>query len=196
MKTINKTITLKTIFTFVISLTFLATYSQDKKGPETYGSLSGQLGIHKSTALAGAVALNMGIKTKKIFGAGLGIEAIKFSSHKSVYLPVYADFRYFFPPGALFQAFFIAQPGYGLYNSKQTHTTVVGTYTIDNSSITSKGGFYFGSGLGLSGKEGFSPIVTIRYTSYAFNHEKTGNYYSESPNARTSAITINFGIAF
>ncbi len=196
MGILNQMINLKNIFTLVFFLIFSATYSQEKRDQGLYGSLTGQLGIRKGVALEGAIAANMGIRPEKIVGAGIGIEFMKFVLRKSIYLPVYADFRYFFPPGEIFQAFFIAQPGYGLYNLKQTHSAIGSTGSTINSSLATSGGFYYGTGFGLSGREKLSPTLTIRYASYAFTNNKTGNYYTQPTHERTSAVTLNFGVSF
>ena len=196
MKTSNKLIKVKYFLTLGLFLTFLSTYAQDENGHKLYGEATAQMSVRKSNALGTGIALNAGYKATKMIGTGVGLEMMKLKGHKHLFLPVYADFRYFFPPGVLFQAFFTAQPGYISYSETQTHETVQNSEVVSNSSLTTKGGTYFGTGFGLRGREKLSPTIIVRYSSYGFINQKTGDYYKQDHNTRTGAITVNFGIAF
>lgn len=186
-------INLKNIFALVFTLLFLTTYSQDKSDETTYGYLTGQLGIRKEALVHEGIAAVKGVRIKKVLGAGIGIEALKFKGRKSICVPVHADFRYFFPSESIFQLFFIAQAGYSLYNSKQNFP---GTEISFASALTTKGGLFYGSGFGVSGKGKISPTLALRYTSYTFNFTKTGNFPEQKGTSRSKTIALNFGITF
>lgn len=186
-------INLKNVFALVFTLLFLTTYSQDKSDETTYGYLTGQLGIHKEALVHEGIAAVKGVRIKKVLGAGIGIEALKFKGLKSICVPVHADFRYFFPSESIFQLFFIAQAGYSLYNSKQNFP---GTEISFASALATKGGLFYGGGFGVSGKGKISPSLALRYTSYTFNFTKTGNFPEQKGTSQSKAIALNFGITF
>lgn len=187
---------MKKVLVVVFLFISLAVYSQKEYYRPFYGSFDASLATRNATTSGYSIGADAGAKIEKIFGAGFGIEAAKFKGHKSVYLPVYGDVRYFFPPGSILQVFFTAQAGYGFYNSKQSHVATDESNTATNSTLTGKGGFYYGSGLGISGRDKYTPVVTLRYTSYAFNFTRTGSYYHENGPSRLNAITMSFGFSF
>src|SRR3954471_9638039 len=152
MKTSNKLIKVKYFLTLCLFFTFLSTYSQDENGHKLYGEATAQMSVRKKNAFGTAIALNGGYKPTKMIGTGVGLEVMKLKGHNHLFLPIYADLRYFFPPGALFQVFFTAQPGYNWYSETRTHETVQNSEVVSNSSLTTKGGTYFGTGFGLRGK--------------------------------------------
>lgn len=186
---------MKKILILVYCLISVASFPQRRNKNNGYLSITPQFGFYKGGYNAGG-AVNTGVKIGKMAGIGLGVEVLKFKDVKNPYIPVYGDFRYFFAPAKGSQVFFTAQPGYGFYN--QTYSALVplpgGGYAEQR--VENKGGFYFGTGLGVRGTGKVAPIVSVRYTNYEFNNEASLAGSGIKSSARKGGVSINFGIVF
>ena len=186
---------MKKVLTAALLLTAVTSFSQRRKQSTGYVLVTPQFGFYKNGYTAGG-AFNVGEKIGKMTGIGLGAEVLKFKDVQNVYVPVYADFRYFFAPAKGSQFYLTAQPGYGFYNDSHTELVpVAGGNTYIENKTEDKGGFYFGAGLGVRGSGKVAPVVSVRYTSYAFDYTSSGAVNAKADN-RTGAVTVNFGIAF
>ena len=142
-----------------------------------YASITFQAGFYQSTNSVGG-AMNLGRMVSKNNSIGLGIEGIHFKDAKSLYLPVYADFKFYIPGSKGLQIVPMIQPGYGIYS----RTT--GGY------ITQRGGFFFGGGLGFKSVKKPGIYMGVRYCTYGFRTE----YSDVKLNSNINAVVVNIGL--
>lgn len=182
-----------TFFTIILLALQQSSFSQKLK-IKPYGSLTAQAGIYKENGISGGADVNVGVYLGGKLGLGAGIEMLKLKDMRKFYYPVYLDIKSFTNLGTKYQVLFSLQPGFGHYYYNET-------FLFNH--FRNKGGFYFGSGLGLkfnqalelSDKIKLSPIIYLRYNLYQFKTYVVGNVYNGDVSDNINTCTLNIGFA-
>ena len=197
---------MKLLTTFLLSISCILASAQQKPADSThrrvkrngYFNLTFQAGFKRDNNSLGA-AVNFGARPSQLLGAGVGFELLKFKNLLTNYVPAYADFRFYLFKKAPVETFILVQPGYGFYNHKEDFSEPSLPGEPDNpitSSIQQKGGFYFGSGLGVRLKGSFTPVITARYAHYNLATEVRGEHFAAQGSGGINSLVLNIGISF